>query len=91
MLNKTANKKLTLERQKSRLIQAIRLTISAQKNKLALIENSVERHSPAFLLKYGYTITTINGKRISSVNDVQDGDTIKTYVSDGEVKSIVEK
>jgi exodeoxyribonuclease VII large subunit len=91
LLNKTANKKLTLERQKSRLIQAIRLTISAQKNKLALIENSVERHSPAFLLKYGYTITTINGKRISSVNDVQDGDTIKTYVSDGEVKSIVEK
>lgn len=91
LLNKTANKKLTLERQKSRLIQAIRLTISAQKNKLALIENSVERHSPAFLLKYGYTITTINGKRISSVNDVQDGDTIKTYVSDGEVKSVVEK
>lgn len=91
LINKTSDKKLTLERQKSRLIQAVRLAINTQKNKLAILENSIERHSPAFLLKYGYTITTINGKRLSSVNDVQDGDTIKTYVSDGEVKSIVEK
>lgn len=91
LINKTSDKKLTLERQKSRLIQAVRLAINTQKNKLAILENSIERHSPAFLLKYGYTITTINGKRLSSVNDVQDGDTIKTYVSDGEVKSVVEK
>ncbi len=91
LINKTSDKKLTLERQKSRLIQAVRLAINTQKNKLAILENSIERHSPAFLLKYGYTITTVNGKRLSSVKDVQDGDTIKTYVSDGEVKSIVEK
>lgn len=91
LLNKTADKKLILERQKSRLIQAIRLTLSSQKNRLALIENSIERHSPAFLLKYGYTITTVNGKRLSSVKDVQKGDLIKTYVSDGEIKSVVEK
>jgi exodeoxyribonuclease VII large subunit len=91
LINKTSDKKLTLERQKSRLIQAVRLAINTQKNKLAILENSIERHSPAFLLKYGYTITTINGKKLSSVNDVQDGDTIKTYVSDGEVKSVVEK
>lgn len=91
LINKTSDKKLTLERQKSRLIQAVRLAINTQKNKLAILENSIERHSPAFLLKYGYTITTVNGKRLSSVNDVQDGDVIKTYVSDGEVKSIVEK
>lgn len=91
LINKTSDKKLTLERQKSRLIQAVRLAINTQKNKLVILENSIERHSPAFLLKYGYTITTVNGKRLSSVNDVQDGDVIKTYVSDGEVKSIVEK
>jgi exodeoxyribonuclease VII large subunit len=90
LLNKTADKKLTLERQKSRLIQAVRLSLSTQKNKLALLENSIERHSPAFLLKYGYTITTANGKRISSVKDVQKGDLIRTYVSDGEVESVVE-
>ncbi len=91
LINKTSDKKLTLERQKSRLIQAVRLAINTQKNKLVILENSIERHSPAFLLKYGYTITTVNGKRLSSVKDVQDGDTIKTYVSDGEVKSVVEK
>jgi exodeoxyribonuclease VII large subunit len=42
LLNKTADKKLTLERQKSRLIQAVRLSLSTQKNKLALLENSIE-------------------------------------------------
>ncbi|MDD2285795.1 MAG: exodeoxyribonuclease VII large subunit, partial [Paludibacter sp.] len=46
LLNKTAEKKLTLERQKSRLIQAVRLTLRMQKNKIALLENSIERHSP---------------------------------------------
>lgn len=90
LLNKTADKKLTLERQKSRLIQSIRLTLSAQKNKLALIENSIERHSPAFLLKYGYTITTLNGKRLTSVKKIKPGDKIQTYLSDGDFGSTVD-
>ena len=90
LLNKTSDKKLSLERQKSRLMQAVRLTLSTQKNKLALLANSIERHSPAFLLKYGYTITTVNGKKLTSVKDVKKGDLIRTYVSDGEIESVVE-
>ena len=91
LLNKTAAKKLMLERQKSRLIQAVRLSLHTQKNKLALLENNIERHSPAFLLKHGYTITTANGKRLTSVKDVKKGDLLRTYVSDGEVESVVEE
>ncbi|MDD4198814.1 MAG: exodeoxyribonuclease VII large subunit [Paludibacter sp.] len=91
LLNKTAEKKLTLERQKSRLIQAVRLTLRMQKNKIALLENSIERHSPVFLLKYGYTITTVNGKRLTSVKEVKKQDILRTYVSDGEIESVVEK
>lgn len=88
---KTAAKKIILERQRSRLFSAIRLSINAQKNKLALLEKSIEQHAPAFLLKFGYTITTLNGKRITSVNEVKKGDVLRTYVSDGEVESDVKK
>lgn len=90
LINKTSDKKLTLERQKSRLIQAIRQAINTQKNKLAILENSIERHSPAFLLKYGYTITTLNGKRLTSVKKIKPGDKIQTYLSDGDFGSTVD-
>lgn len=90
LINKTSDKKLTLERQKSRLIQAVRLAINTQKNKLAILENSIERHSPAFLLKYGYTITTVNGKRLTSVKKIKSGDKIQTYLSDGDFGSTVD-
>lgn len=90
LINKTSDKKLTLERQKSRLIQAVRLAINTQKNKLAILENSIERHSPAFLLKYGYTITTLNGKRLTSVKKIKPGDKIQTYLSDGDFGSTVD-
>lgn len=90
LINKTSDKKLTLERQKSRLIQAVRLAINTQKNKLAILENSIERHSPAFLLKYGYTITTLNGKRLTSVKKIKSGDKIQTYLSDGDFGSTVD-
>ena len=52
-----------------------------------MIDKNIEAHSPAFLLKHGYTITTINGKRISSVADVQVGDKIHTFVHDGTLSS----
>ncbi len=90
LINKTSDKKLTLERQKSRLIQAVRLAINTQKNKLVILENSIERHSPAFLLKYGYTITTLNGKRLTSVKKIKPGDKIQTYLSDGDFGSTVD-
>ncbi|GAB1416743.1 exodeoxyribonuclease VII large subunit [Paludibacter sp.] len=91
LLNKSAQMKLSLERQKSRLTQAIRLSISREKDRLLLIESKIERHSPAFLLKFGYTITTVNGKRLSSIKDIQIKDSIKTYLADGEIISIVDQ
>jgi exodeoxyribonuclease VII large subunit len=78
-----------LDRQKSRLQSTIRLQLLQQKNKLALLEKSIQGHSPSLLLKQGYTLSTINGKRISSMAEVKAGDKIKTFVSDGEFESEV--
>lgn len=79
-----------LDRQKSRLQSTIRLQLVHQRNKLTLLEKSIQGHSPSLLLKQGYTLSTINGKRISSIKEVKAGDKIKTFVSDGEFESEVQ-
>lgn len=88
--NKTSAKKMQLEKFKSRLTTAIKLIINNQQNKLTLLDKSIERHSPAFLLQYGYTITTINGKKITSAKGIKSGDKVHTYLSDGDFGSTVD-
>ena len=79
-----------LERQKSRLQSNVRMQILKQNNRLVVLEKSIDTYSPVFLLRHGYTITTLNGKRITSASQVQAGDKIRTYVHDGEFGSNVE-
>ena len=76
-----------LERQKSRLQSNVRMQLLKQNNKLSLLDKNIETHSPVFFLKHGYTITTLNGKRITSGKQVKSGDQIRTYVSDGDFES----
>lgn len=78
-----------LETHQNRLQNSVRMQIVRQKNKLLLLEKSIESHSPSYLLQHGYTITTLNGKRISSVNDIKKGDKIRTFVHDGGFESEV--
>ncbi|MDP4240128.1 MAG: exodeoxyribonuclease VII large subunit [Bacteroidota bacterium] len=79
-----------LDLQKSRLQSNIRLQFLKQNNKLLLLEKNIETHSPVFLLRRGYTITTLNGKRITTANQVKQGDKIRTFVHDGDFESKVE-
>ncbi|MDD4967988.1 MAG: exodeoxyribonuclease VII large subunit [Paludibacter sp.] len=79
-----------LERQKSRLQSNVRLQLLRQNNRLQMLEKNIETHSPVFLLRHGYTITTLNGKRITSAGQVKTGQKIRTYVHDGEFGSTVE-
>jgi len=78
-----------LERQKSLLQSNVRMQLLKQNNKLSLLEKNIETHSPVFLLKHGYSITTLNGKRITSAKQVKTGDKIRTLVGDGEFGSEV--
>lgn len=87
---KVSTKTIALERIQSTLKSSLRLLLNTQKNKLGMLEKSIEQHSPAFLLKYGYTITTLNGKRLTSVTEVQEGDTLRTWLSDGNILSKVD-
>ncbi|HZK69138.1 MAG TPA: exodeoxyribonuclease VII large subunit, partial [Paludibacter sp.] len=78
-----------LDRQKSRLQSTVRMQLLRQNNKLLLLEKNIETHSPIFLLRHGYTISAVNGKRITSVSQVKVGDKISTFVADGEFMSEV--
>lgn len=74
-----------------RLKNIARNRINGEKNKLSLIQTKIDTHSPTFLLERGYTITTLNGKRLSSRMQVKQGDTIQTYLTDGSFESKVQK
>lgn len=78
-----------LEHHRNYLRSYVRIQFLQQRNKLTLLEKNIETHSPQFLLKHGYTISSINGKRISSTKQVKTGDIIRTFVADGEFDSKV--
>lgn len=89
--SKVSVKKRLLEKQQGCLRTAVRMALTYQKNKLAMMEKSIEIHSPAFLLKHGYTLTTINGKRMTSVHQAKKGDSIRTYLNDGSLQSVIDE
>jgi exodeoxyribonuclease VII large subunit len=67
----------------------VRQIIQNHQIKLEQIRNRIDIHSPAFLLQRGYSITTLNGKRLTSVAQVKPGNVIKTWLADGEFESEV--
>ncbi len=86
---KSSARHLQLEKIRAGLSAAVRMVFLHQRNKLDLIESKLEKHSPAFMLKFGYSITTLNGKRITSAKQVQQGDAIRTWLADGAIDSTV--
>jgi exodeoxyribonuclease VII large subunit len=63
------------------------LLLERQKISLYHIARNVDNMSPANVLKRGYSITTYQGKAISSISNLGLGDTVKTFVADGNFMS----
>ena len=74
---------------RNRLKSNVQFQSLRQKNRLNLLEQAIEIHSPVYLLKHGYSITTLNAKRLVSAKDVAKGDVIRTFVHDGDIESVV--
>ena len=53
------------------------------------LQHTVEILDPVNVLKRGYSITTINGKAVTSIDQVATGDRIITRLADGEIVSDV--
>jgi exodeoxyribonuclease VII large subunit len=86
--NWVVKRSYALHTNKNRLKNNIQFQTLQQKNKLNLLEKAIEIHSPAYLLKHGYTISTVNGVRLTSIHQVVKDDIIRTFVQDGDIESI---
>jgi exodeoxyribonuclease VII large subunit len=67
---------------------------SLSRTKNALLEiNSIEKNvdnmSPANVLKRGYSITLLDGKSVTNISQIKNGDILNTFVHEGNIVSTV--
>lgn len=60
-----------------------------QRAQLELWAKTIALHSPERIYRMGYTLTTVNGKIVRSIHDVQEGEQLLTHTADGVIQSEV--
>lgn len=82
--------KLHLQRSEQKLLDAMDKTLLTTRHQLAMVAEKLETVSPLATLKRGYSITHSASKQtVSSIEDVNVGEVIKTQVEDGVIESQV--
>lgn len=89
LTNKSRDKHIELEKYKMRLQNGIQTLITFHTGKLDKTTDAIDRHNPVSMLKYGYTITAQQGKRISSIHQLRSQLPLTTIFPDGKVESIL--
>ncbi|MCI8649276.1 MAG: exodeoxyribonuclease VII large subunit [Anaerotruncus sp.] len=69
----------------------IKQRLSQQENRLQLLAAAIEGRSPMRLFSQGYSVTSSDGKTVTSVSQVGAGERLVTRVRDGEIISTVEE
>lgn len=91
MNHKFASAGNRLDSLRQRLEHSLRNVYIARGNRLALFEQRVMKGDPSVLLGGGYCVAEVDGKRVSSVEQVQCGSVVKLVLKDGEVDCRVEE
>lgn len=68
---------------------AQRQYFKTHKQKLDMLEKTSALLNPMQILKKGYTITSVNGAKVTSATQLSAGDVVTTHFADGNVKSRV--
>lgn len=89
--NVAANKTLQLNKNLSGIADNFTSLTNQKKLELSKTLASIEKSNPLNLLKSGYAIVSNNGSRVSRVNQVNIGDTIKITLTDGSLYASVNK
>jgi exodeoxyribonuclease VII large subunit len=76
---------------RDRLISSGQHYITAGKEFIKNKEKHLDLVRPEQVLARGYSITSVNGKALTSIGDISSGDKIITSLANGEVESIVGK
>lgn len=77
------------ERMMKQLEVVLQTRLVKENHRLQLVEQQVKAASPEHLLKRGYSITLKNGKAVTDVRTLKEGDELTTRFAKGEIKSIV--
>lgn len=93
ILNNPTNMYQAREQKLDNLIEKLNRNImfdlEKKQIKLDNLKTKLELLNPLNILDKGYSVTTVNGKIVKSVNDVNSGDVVSTKLSDGLIESIV--
>jgi exodeoxyribonuclease VII large subunit len=82
-------KRITVARLKEKLQVQSLLKIKGALTEINGMEKNVANMSPANVLKRGYSITLLNGKSVTDISQVRDGDVLNTLVYGGNIVSTV--
>ncbi|MGM9746840.1 MAG: exodeoxyribonuclease VII large subunit [Paludibacteraceae bacterium] len=81
---------MALNQMAMRLRNVAKMAVSSEEKRMAVVEKSLEYADPAVLLQRGFTLTTRNGKVLTSPAEVQVGDVIETHLKGGTLTSVVQ-
>lgn len=72
-----------------RIINAVHGKALSERGKLDVWLKTIELHSPERIFKMGYSLTTVNGKLVRHLREVNQGDILETHLHDGVIQSVV--
>lgn len=74
-----------------RIDVALQERLLKEKHRLQLLEHQVRTASPEHLLKRGYSITLLNGRAVTDISMLKEGDVVTTRYAKGESQSVITK
>lgn len=83
------SKRASFTMQKGIFYNAIGHLLERHRNKLKQIELQISTLDPARMLKYGYSITRLNGHAVTDPKALKPGDCIETTLEKGKIKSTI--
>ncbi len=66
------------------------LAVDKQKEKLTSLERHIDAVNPSEVLKRGFTLTYVNGRKLSDNQNVKSGDKMRTITKNGSIDSTVD-
>lgn len=86
-INVLNHKKEIVDSDLKRLNLMIKHILDEKRAQFILLKNSLEGNNPLKIMDKGYSISSVNGKVVVSVDDVKCGDIVSTRLKDGTIKS----
>jgi exodeoxyribonuclease VII large subunit len=80
-----------LEKLEMKIYSGAKERLASEIYRVDLLSQKAESGNPLTLLRRGYAVPVVKGKRINSVDGIEEGGMIKIIMADGEVECKIEK